>query len=361
MQFFYQMRNKLGLILVMTSVLAIGFSYPAADSDFPLAIPFLCGLATGIPPLSATLRHLSLKKWSFLCLFFIGAGILFSFSLTLQAFLFGIGSCGFLLILPSNIAIGWFRKSKTMVLATSWLISLWISFLCGFGAKRFLAENLIPPFMVLLFICLLLGIWFLEKPPMVYCRKVNPLTTGRSSFHCKACCYIIFLSTSIGLAKAMASASPLDKMPVSPLSPLYLALGAFLLGFIIEKKGIFSGCIVPILFCEIGICFLGTESEWYFVLGFCLIHMALGSLLVLLPILSYYLYGQIDYAENLAKLSFFLPLGLLAAQPFGYLGKLDALSYTSTMLLTALLLTFSFFSIRFAWRERLVVLKNEAA
>lgn len=396
LQFFYKTRNILGLILVISPALAL---LPAGNG-FSLSLPFLCAMAVGLPLLCAAFRAMPLRLWTALCAFLLAAGFFLhgpeifwtentreSWTAHLSsplwksiaAFLSGLGTCGLVLILPPNLAVGWFRRSKTTILGLVWTGSLFLSFLW----RQLLYFSPLPAFLAALSFLLTGGLLFLEKPPVDYRHRHNPLTCGRPATYVRPAAYVTILGFSLHLIPALASGPASD--PLSPLSiimttmtpmtsdgpaailllvlpVLAMTLAPLFTARLMEKKGVFSGCVLLIFLCESAILCLGSFTGWGWQLcGRSLYAMALAGLLVIIPVLTVYLYGQADYLESAGRLTFFLPVGFLTAEPFRYLINVGEFPQGDAVIFLLLLLVASFFCIFMAWKRRFVILKNNAA
>lgn len=90
-----------------------------------------------------------------------------------------------------------------------------------------------------------------------------------------------------------------------------------------------------------------------------LLAAAAGCLPVVLPILTHYLYGSINFLESFGRLVFFLPVGLLASMPFCYMAAEGELLPEDPVIFLLFLLVLSFFCIFSAWKHRFIILKNK--
>ena len=168
---------------------------------------------------------------------------------------------------------------------------------------------------------------------------------------------------------------------------LFLAAAPVLTALFMERKGVFSGCVLLIFLCESAVLCLGSAgsaadglvgsaagimggvsggtaaadvgSRVLPLAGRCLLATAAGCLPVVLPILNHYLYGSISFLESFGRLVFFLPAGLLASMPFCYLASEGELLPEDPVIFLLFLLVMSFFCIFSAWKHRFIILKNK--
>ena len=84
-------------------------------------------------------------------------------------------------------------------------------------------------------------------------------------------------------------------------------------------------------------------------------YMAL--LLILLPILVYYLYGPTEFCERLAQVSLAFPIGLATFPLLSKTQLLDPLTVNYLTFAAMFLLMISFFIIFSAWKHRFILLK----
>ena len=370
LQFFYKTKNVIGLILVISPV--TGFLF--IDKDFVASMILLCAVAAATPLMCTAFRYIKLKMWLFICGFFACYGTLImklssdsplSF---LGAVLCGIGVGGLLLILPPNIAVNWFRKSKTLILGLVWSSSLALGFLW----KLFLEGYTYIAVTTGFFLILISSVFFLERPPVNYYQKENPITKGRESSFLKPAVFVASISAAIGLSISLSllAAYQIQTYDESlsnalqiqtPLAMLFLAISPILISLFIEKKGIFSSCILVIFLCETAVFCLGAYADTPILLlwGRLITAAVIGALGVILPILTYYLYGPANYIESFGRIIFFLPIGLITTLPFQYLAHNKQLDQYEAVIILLILLVISFLCIFSAWKHRFVILKNK--
>ena len=100
-----------------------------------------------------------------------------------------------------------------------------------------------------------------------------------------------------------------------------------------------------------------TPSLWSFHLGCLALGAALTLLLILLPILVYYLYGPTEFCERLAQGSLAFPIGLATFPLLSKTQLLDPLTVNYLTFAAMFLLMISFFIIFSAWKHRFILLK----
>ena len=370
-QIFYQTKNISGMILVLSPLLGSA----AAHWPFFFYLILLAGAACALPLSCAALQHLPFRIWRRLsalsaCL----ALLLLSLSVSrpLQnpailwsgAFLLGISCSRLLLLFPPLVAVGWYRRSPAAALGILWsgsflLLPFW----------RFLLHTAPGFFFCAASVCLLTGLFgFLRQPP-VDCRRLeNPMTQGRTGIFARPSLFTGAISASLGMGLAMVlradqTDSPMAGRILSPAFPLIfclaLAAGSLFTARFIERKGIFSGCILLLFLCESATACLGNpDRPLLSAAGLYLLAGAAGSVPVILPVLTLYLYGIIAYPQNLCRLLFFFPAGLLCALPFCYLALEGQLAAEEPAVFLLFLLVGSFFCIFSAWKHRFIILKN---
>ena len=83
---------------------------------------------------------------------------------------------------------------------------------------------------------------------------------------------------------------------------------------------------------------------------------SLSSLLVICPLMIYYMLGPASYNNNLGRICPFLPLGLMSLFPFSTVENSQLIS-SPAIFSILLILVISFFIIFSAWKHRFVLLK----
>ena len=362
--FFYMTRNIFGLIFVISPL--AGFLY--IDQPFVLSIVFLSATLIGLPLAVTCYEFFNFKLWTTLCgvIFCYGAFLVLYWSGTpfaaVGSALSGLATGGLMFLLPANIIIHWFRVSKALMLGVIWSISLILGVFWKMALER---NTYLSLFMSALFI--LSGtLFFLEKPPYFmendFIKKPKSLQRRRRNSSIKITAFSFILSISLGVFSCFISASS-GKISVLTGDNLFflagLTLGPIVSSLFIEKKGIYSGCILNIFAAEISIMCSGFSEayKWFpslamFSCGFCLSMMT-----VILPILTYYLYGPAGYSKNLLHVLFPVPMGILLTTPINYFNLIEETSLIGVTIGSLLLLVVGFFTVFSAWKHRLVLLK----
>ena len=380
-QFFYQTRNISGLILIISPILGA----VSADRPFLFFLLLLAGAASSVPVLCASLIALPFRRWIRICSLLTLLGLSGLSGLTPQwfssfsAFLLGMSCGGLLLLLPPVLTIGWFRRSKTFVLGCVWSCSFLLSFPWQ-ALFRSAEDSILPAACVAVcggaFLSIAAGLFlFLQRPPVDYRRRENPLIQGRHSIYARPSIFTGALAAALGIALSLwtasdgaASGSDADTGPENGMISFFLfrllplgilSVFPFLTALFIERKGVFSGCVLLIFLCESTLVCLGSpDGSPLSAVGLYFLAAAAGGFPVVLPVLVFYLYGFTGYPESLSRLLFFFPAGLLASLPFCYLAMEGQLSSQDAAIFLLCLLVLSFFCIFSAWKHRFIILKN---
>lgn len=405
--FFYKTRNITGIILIISPVLGTF----RADMPFLFYLLLLAGAAAAVPVHCAGILFLPFRLWLFTACLAAAAGQILTMPsaagllpfdpVYLSALLQGAACGGLLLLLPPVMTTGWFRRSKNMVLGILWSVSLLLLPLwqAAFTHAAGWASTAAFLFMAA-------GILFLQRPPVNFHYRENPLLQGRSGTFVRPSIYTASIAASLGMVISLSvlmapeqnmfrlSGDSFPGLPAMLLSGLtaalpylFLAAAPVLTALFMERKGVFSGCVLLIFLCESAVLCLGSagsaaggfaESAAWTVGGVSggaaaaavgsrvlplagrgLLAAAAGCLPVVLPILTHYLYGSINFLESFGRLVFFLPAGLLASMPFCYLASEGELLPEDPVIFLLFLLVMSFFCIFSAWKHRFIILKNK--
>ena len=401
-ELFFKTRNIAGIILIISPVLGT-FS---TDRPFFFYLLLLAGASAAVPLHFAGILFLPFRLWLFSgCLAaaaglvlseLVSAGMLCFRFLYLSALFQGAACGGLLLLLPPLMAAGWFHRSKTMVLGYLWSVSLLLMPLWQTAFHQAAGWAIAASVF-----SMAAGIVFLQRPPVNYRRRENPLLLERSGNFIKPSVYTAAIAASLGMVISLSilvmplpaqhdggisfvlpsalQADPLSVL-VAALPYCFLAASPVWTAFFMERRGVFSGCVLLIFLCESAVlCLgcagsaaggfdfsLGSGAAWSLMgsrvlppAGCCLLAAAAGCLPVVLPILTHYLYGSINYLKSFGRLVFFLPAGLLASMPFCYLAAEGELTPEEPVIFLLCLLVLSFFCIFSAWKHRFIILKNK--
>ena len=146
---------------------------------------------------------------------------------------------------------------------------------------------------------------------------------------------------------------------VSPIFWAGLLGGPLFTGWFIERRGIFSGCILLLFLCESPLlCLCFPHSTAALLSGRVMLLIAAGGFPVVLAVLTHYLYGPHHYQRNLSTLVFCIPLGLMAALPFASFSGQRKIPLEEPAVCLFFLLILGFFCIFFAWKQRFIILKK---
>ena len=369
-RYFYLTRNILGLIIVISPL--AGFL--CIDHSLFLSPGFLCGLIVGVPLALGCYTLLSFRLWTILYVllscygFFLFVYWQNGLAAAAGACLAGLGYGGLALIMPANLIVSWFRFSKTMLFGIVWSGA----FAIGLLWKILLERHTYPALLAAGALMLLGVICFLERPPQCLLQnglQPSPASSRRLSYcrhrsTCKLFCYTLIVSFALSFAFFLVTSSRDALLQISGFSVFEaifpgLAAGPLCTARFIERKGVYSGCVLLIFLTEITIMCFGfeTPSLWSFHLGSLALGAALTLLLTLLPILVYYLYGPTEFTERLAQVLLAFPIGLLPIPLLAEAALLDPLTVNYLTFAVMFLLMISFFIIFSAWKHRFILLK----
>ncbi len=370
-RFFYLTRNILGLLLVISPL--VGFL--CIDHSFFLSLGFLCGLAAGVPLALRCYDLLPFRLWTGMHVLLSCYGFfLFSYwengsFAVLGTFLTGLGCGGLALILPANLIVSWFRFSKTLLLGLVWSGAFVLGLLW-----KILLERITYPALLSAGGLMLIGVLlFLERPPRFLMQNgLQPspasgqrLCRFRSRSARKVFFYTLIISFALGFGLFLAQdGAQTERLPAAPaMGSVFLSggllIGPLLSGLFINRKGVYSGCVLLIFLTEVTIMCFGFENgaPLFLRIGYTAVGAALGMLPVLLPILTYYLYGPAEFSTRLAQVLPAVPAGLSAVPLLTVVPFLDPLTVNYLTFAAMFLLMISFFIIFSAWKHRFVLLK----
>lgn len=215
-------------------------------------------------------------------------------------------------------------------------------------------------------------ITFPENEDFSSLKLPDPLTACKRDRFSKPCFFTILLTVTICTGILLISAASgshainLSFAPASApshaLAALLLAFGAVLTGRLISHKGVFSGCVLLLMLCQLPLIFLCLPTplpkQVFTIIGSLSLYLAAGGLPVTLSLLTYYLYGKTHFAQSLNRLAVCVVLGVFLTLPFSVSKSGLIAADKETAVFLFFLLLFSFFCIFSAWKQRFVVLKN---
>ena len=370
-RFFYLTRNILGLLLVISPL--AGFL--CIDHSFFLSLGFLCGLAAGVPLALRCYDLLPFRLWTglyvLLCCgsFFLYVSEENRLPALLWALLAGLAYGGLALVLPANLIVSWFRFSKTLLLGLIWSGAFTFGLLWKIPLER-----ITYPTLLFAGSLMLIGVlFFLELPPRFLLHSGSQpspasgrrLCRFRSRSARKVFFYTLIISfaLSFGLFLAQYGSQSERQSAVSAAGSVFLfgglLIGPLLSGLFINRKGVYSGCVLLIFLTEVTIMCFGFENgaPLFLRIGYTAVGAALGMLPILLPILTYYLYGPAEFSERLAQVLPAVPAGLSAVPLLTFARFWDPLTVNYLTFAAMFLLMISFFIIFSAWKHRFVLLK----
>ena len=354
---FYLTRNIIGLILVLSPL--AGLLY--IDLTFSLSIIFMSGLLAGIPLWHYCSELLNFRLRTSIAAVLACAGSFFCASGAENlpaAFLAGLAAGGLALNLPPCTVIGWFRASKTLLLAAVWTVSLALGTVYGL-----IMERNTYLYLFLSAISALSGtLFFLEEPFVLPAAHIEPSTPVRRS----CCLKTMFFAAATGFAGFISCLTMPEDVPfdffVSPDS-FFIAgiiLGPLTAGFVSDNKSVYNGCILMIFLGELAAAGAAHGNSLVSLLyaGRFACGLLLSGMLVTIPVLTYYLSDAVSFRRHLAMNSAAACVGMIAAFPVAFLASFPAVSGLYTAPIVFIMLILSFFTLFSAWKHRLFLLKS---
>lgn len=360
--FFYRNRNIAGLILVLAPVIAFTAALPAESFS---SYSFLAA-SMGISAASACYRKLPLRLWTGLfCSVFILSAVFSSYS-TFLTLIASASGAGLAFILPPNIITGWFRLSKNRVLAAVWIFSASI----GLACTSLAVNHTYAAAPASLAVMLAGALFFIEKP--FFAEAKYSLTSGLSYFSkkfstaSKAFLFIFFISfVSAFSAGSVCYMNPAYQsfLRSGANSSLILFCG-MISGIVIaslqaEKKGIYS-CFITLIFAAQFLAFLlcfENNKSISALISFLLSSAVFSSLLLIIPLMSYYLCWSSDYSLWNSAISAAVPLGVFASSHALIIAEKNIIRADNFIILIMCMLAASFFIVFSAWKHRFTLLR----
>lgn len=355
-QFFSKTRTLIGLVLLLCPLLSI------LSAGFPLSFwpPFFLSLLFSLIPLRSTMKYLSFRLWITLCCLLSWAGIFFSApqnpdsQLLTAAIFLGAGSSGLLLLLPPWLAVGRY-VSAAPFLGLAWSCSL----LSAVPLKH-LACYTPGTILPLTAVCFTAGLFLSSRKPPQSQLLRNPPHDFFSPSMVKTVLFFLGLMTSMGICAGMLVTKAALTPDMLLLLSICLACGPLVSSIFIEKKGIYSSCILSIFLCESALLLICTlEGALAAAAGGIMLCLASGGVTVTLPVISRYLCGRAGYIRGLTPLLLCVPASLLFSWPFWHMAMQQQLDLEETAFFLIFLLIMSFLCIFFAWKRRFIILKNK--
>lgn len=360
---FYRTKNIIGLVLML--VPAMGFLFYANSVSDSLLIT--AAVAAGIPAGKAMYGSLSFRFW--LCFVTVvsvySVFIMAAFPNTAAAYigaaLLGLSVGSLVFILPPNITAGWFHNGKFKALGVAFSISILAAYpvVAMLNSAPLLALAAAGLMMVFASVCLL------DKPSFINRGNFLDGTGHARRTRRKLSLFFLLITLSLSFACRIGYMALLEPDSFSfnagrqsILIYLGMAAGPSAAAFLSDKKGAYSSSVFLIFLSELAIVCAGFYSGGGFMaaLGRFAFGASLSSLLVVCPMMIYYMMGPASYNSNLGRVSFFLPLGLMLLFPLKTVEESELLS-TPAIFLILLALVVSFFIIFSAWKHRFVLLK----
>lgn len=359
MQFFYHTRNIFGPFLILSPL----FGFLFLDKTLFFWFPVLFGATLGCFSFPFSPKKFSLHARFSLCLTVALVSLtVFSLPFPLPSlvtkilyFLFGASIGPLLLLFPSIMIIGWFPRSKTHLLGTLWFLSLTASVFWNLLLTAFPAFGLTS-----LWLSLIVGFHLCSQiPPFPFQRERGPLDRP-PSYTAKSYLFLLPVVSAPFLCLTLLQNETTTPSPYTGFLFIPLFLSPLLFSYFIERKGVFSSCVLLVFLQEIALlCLIQTEYPYLPILGIIFVSVGFSAITVVLPILSLYLYGLRNLVYYLSK--------LMSAIPFGVGMTLYYIKFDPTLPLYSemptifflLLLTVGFLCIFFVWKGRFIILKNK--
>lgn len=355
---FYLTRNIVGLILVLSPL--AGLLY--IDLTFSLSIIFMSGLLAGIPLWHYCSEHINFRLRTSIAAVLACTGSFFCASGAenpAAAFLAGLAAGGLALNLPPCTVIGWFRASKTLLLAAVWAVSLALGTVYGL-----IMERNTYLYLALAAISTLSGtLFFLEEPFLLPPAHTEPSTSVRRS----SCLKTMFFAAATGFAGAVSCLTMPEEVPfdffISPdaVFTAGIILGPLAAGIISDSKSVYSGCILMIFLGELSAAGAANGNSLVSLLyaGRFACGLLLSGILVTIPVLTYYLSDTVSFRRHLAMNSAAACIGIISAFPAALLASFPAVYGQYTAPIVFIMLILSFFTLFSAWNHRLFLLKSD--
>lgn len=355
MQNFPKTYTLAGLIFLISPLIS------ALSNGLPLSFwpPFFCSMMFSLFPLRAAMKHFSFRLWLAVCSLSGMAGILFHAMhspdipiLTSPLFL-GFSACGLLLLLPPWIAVGRYVSAGPF-LGLMWSCSLFLSV-----PLRVLLQNTIPGFLFLSIFLMMSGFLFISRRSPLRQLTLPPPHDFFGAAMVKTVVFFLCLLTSMGTALCILLPKAEMTSGHMLLLSAALAFGPVLTSYFTEKKGIYSSCILSIFLTEASLLLIcSLEGSAALAAGGLFLCLAVGSVTVIMPVLSFYLCGRTGYIRGLTPLILCIPSSLLFSWPFWNMAARGELIQNDTAAFLFFLLLTSFLCIFFAWKRRFIILKN---
>ncbi|MBR5230241.1 MAG: hypothetical protein IKW01_05215 [Firmicutes bacterium] len=365
--FFYYTRNILGLIMVISPL--AGFLF--IDFNFSLFMVFLLGAVLGAAagPWLCSLINFRLWTTAVVIIFSVAANLRITLQDCPEEYIcfaiLGFASSLLAVTVPANIVTGWFRSSKIQILGFVWGLSLPLGILLSFIMERFTYSAGA--------ICTIIMIagaaFFLQEP--LHLIKQRKLTGKFLNIchqhvnHRRNAAKAAFFAGSISFSLGIGLLSAQSYLPPSTADFFLLPRDIFIMGlcagsvasaFISGFKGIYGGAITVIFLAEISaVCSWQTCLPALYGSTFAA-GMCAGALPIIIPVLTYFLCGPVNYNMSVCRITAVTAGGLLMA--FVIFDGWDDSTFSFVPLLTAIgLLIFAFFTVFSAWNHRLFLLK----
>ena len=270
----------------------------------------------------------------------------------------GIGSGGIFYMYLSSFFYGFCNPQKTASNKFFLLTSLVFPPLCIFLSYYVIYSNIVS--VLLLSIIGLVSCYMLSNSAknISWIYHIEHKTHKRNRIKISIFFFMIAVSSSL-IWVINAQNQPLQS-PVQHFTILLagISVGPIITLLLVNKKGVYSGCILLIFLSEISLMCTTLYSHMTYgpLIGIFSQGFLLTAILTLCPILTYYMLGPHNFFDNFAKVIKAVVIGFLPILPLSS-APLEVINSTEITLATIFLLLCGFFTVFSAWSHRLVLLK----
>lgn len=355
------------LVLTLFSFMMCIISISSSFAAFGLIAAFVIGVPFG----SSCYSFLSIKKGLIInTLFTIYAMyLIFFWSRTpiefIGAIILGISGGYLLTTLPYILVADFFPSEKASTLGKILLFSTSLTCFFFYALKPNIAL-----LMAVSSISILSGSFFLFKTITklkkaeiaIQNQPLPPIpkeTKRQRKNRIKISIFFLFIALSAGLTARIKYIAPQSEQAnYSWLLIAGLLLSPIITSLFINRKGIYSGCILLIFLAEFSLTAAGLylTSPLISQLGDLTFGLLLPALAITCPVLTFYMLGPAAFGTNISRVIVALPIGFSAVIPL-YTIETRALLASPIIYLCLFLLVCSFFTIFSAWSHRLILLK----
>ena len=270
----------------------------------------------------------------------------------------GIGIGGLLYVLLSSFFYGFCTPQKTISKKYYLLGSIVFPSFCIFLSFYVRYSSIVS--VVLLSMLGLIGCYILSNSNMTRTSEFFEEHKVHKRNRLKISIFFLIISVSSSLIWAINAQNQPFQDPAQYTTILLtgISVGPIVTLFLVNKKGVYSGCIWLIFLAEISLMCTTLYRHMAYgpMIGTFTQGFLLTSTLTLCPILTYYMLGPHSFFDNFAKVIKSLIIGYLPILPLST-APLVFINSTEITLATIFLLLGGFFTVFSAWSHRLVLLK----